>query len=185
MQISTQHATRPSSGFCVGDIHFSFDLYRRATCERAPPPLPLPLPKPPQKSLVVPDIRTDCNQDWLFACARLPKRFVVWKTVAPSDISRLSVTAAATRIFLFLISFAICPFLISPGPLISGPRFGWPNKPQMPKNWVGSRSFPKLWGTQRTDTLAAFRCLLFAILSHLGRQTMVGCKSCLRCSLSG
>lgn len=84
MQISTQHATRPATGSrqqaacsirqtgCVGDIHSSFDLYRLATCNMRrcicarwlSSHLPPFLLRPQRVS-------TDCNQDWLFACARL------------------------------------------------------------------------------------------------------------------
>lgn len=56
---------------CVGDIHSSFDLYRLATCNmrrcicaRLRPP-PLHRPSSGQQP-----VSTDCNQDWLFACAR-------------------------------------------------------------------------------------------------------------------
>jgi len=131
-----------------------------------------------------PDIRIDCNQDWLFACARLPKRFVVWKTVSPSDISRFSVTAAAPPIFPFFRPFAICQFLISSGSLISGPRFRWPTRPQMPK--VGRNgSLLEIVVHAPLRHLSGFWFFRYFQLTfcpdNLGTQTMDGCKSCLHC----
>jgi len=131
-----------------------------------------------------PDIRIDCNQDWLFACARLPKRFVVWKTVSPSDISRFSVTAAAPPIFPFFRPFAICQFLISSGSLISGPLFRWPTRPQMPK--VGRNgSLLEIVAHAPLRHLSGFWFFRYFQLTfcpnNLGTQTMDGCKSCLHC----
>lgn len=52
---------QPVIWVCVGEIHFSFDLYRPATCKVSSCLLP------PD----VPDILTDCNRDWLFPCGSL------------------------------------------------------------------------------------------------------------------
>lgn len=87
MQISTQHATRPATGSrqqaacsirqtgCVGDIHSSFDLYRLATCNMRRCICARWLSSHLPPSLLGPQrVSTDCNQDWLFACARLCER---------------------------------------------------------------------------------------------------------------
>lgn len=60
---------------CVGDIHSSFDLYRLATCNMRRCICARCLSSHLPPSLLGPQrVSTDCNQDWLFACARLCER---------------------------------------------------------------------------------------------------------------
>lgn len=152
MQISTQHATRPATGSrqqaacsirqtgCVGDIHSSFDLYRLATCNMRRCICARWLSSHLPPSLLGPQrVSTDCNQDWLFACARLcewgrgegsqtrtsglrrvlPKRFAAWKTVSlrfvyVCDISRFSFSVCGHFACLGPRNCNPLPLLLSP-----------------------------------------------------------------------